>query len=228
VGALVRPALTRLRRLDRQAAAGHRSYAAISKVAAQRVKAVYGRDAQVIHAPVWTGHLPDRPPPLPREPGALVVARLLPYTRIDVALSACRLTGVPLTIVGKGPDEARLRRLAGPQVTFLSDVPDEEMGELFASHSVVLAPGLEDFGYGPVEANYSGRPVVALSAGGALETVRDQVTGRLVTGHRGEDWAWALQDVLAREWSPAALRAATESFQAPAFERAIRRWISEG
>lgn len=220
------PALAALRWRDRRAALRHRSYAANSTATAQRVLRAYGRLAEVIPPPLWSAHLPALAAPAPAQPRALVVSRLLPYKRVDVAVAACALAGVGLTVVGHGPHERRLRAEARGDVRFAGRVGDDELAELFASHSVVLAPGREDFGYLPVEANYAGRPVVALAAGGALETVVDGVTGVLVEGHDPARWAAAVRAVHQRAWSPEELRASTGRFQAPAFEAAVRRWLA--
>ena len=219
-------ALPLLRAADRRAAIRHRSYAANSAGTARRLRAVYGRESRIIHPPLWTGHLPSRPPPSPPRPRGLVVSRLLPYKSIDVAIRACASAGIPLTIVGEGPDEARLRSEGGAGVQFLGRLPDAELADVFADHSVVLVPGREDFGYLPLEANYSGRPVVALASGGSLETVVDGITGRLVEGTDEHSWASALREVHERAWSPEALRKATERFQTGAFQLAMRQWMS--
>lgn len=220
------PALAFLRNADRRAAAAHVAYAANSARTAERIARTYGRTAPVIHPPLWTAHLPKHPVPLPDRPRALVVSRLLPYKRVDVAIHACALAGIPLTIVGDGPEDGRLRREAGGGVRFLGPVNDSEFAELFADHSVVLVTGTEDFGYIPVEANYAGRPVIAFAAGGALETVVPGVTGLLVHGHDPQDWAAALREVRRRQWQPGNLRQSTARFHGAAFRTAIREWVS--
>jgi glycosyltransferase involved in cell wall biosynthesis len=222
--AVVRAPFAWLRHVDRAAAARHRSYVANSLQTSRRIRAVYGRESGVIYPPLATGHLPDRLSP-PRVPRALVIARLLPYKRIDVAIAACRRVGIGLTIVGEGPEEGRLRRLADGDVVFLGRQSDDELRDLFEGHGVVLAPGLEDFGYGPVEANYAGRPVVARRAGGALETVEDGVNGILVDSWDEAAWSDALSAVLARDWSPAALRATTDRFGLDVFRANVTTWL---
>lgn len=220
------PALAYLRNSDRRAAAAHVAYAANSAGTAERIARTYGRVAPVIHPPLWTAHLPKDPLPLPDTPRALVVSRLLPYKRVEVAIHACALAGMPLTIVGDGPEKGRLRREAGGAVRFLGRLKDAELAELFADHSVVLVTGAEDFGYIPVEANYAGRPVVALAGGGALETVVAGVTGLLVHGHEPQDWAAALREVHRRQWQPGELRRSTARFQGAAFRTAVREWVA--
>ncbi len=220
-----RPGAALLRARDVRAARRHRRYAANSHLTAERIRAIYGNASSVIHPPLHTDHLPAEVTPPPARPRALVVARLQPYKRVDVAIEACALAGVPLTVVGGGSDEARLRSLAGPDVAFVGRVTDSELAELFESHGVVLTPGVEDFGFAPLEANYAGRPVVARNAGGSLETVRAGATGELVDSDDPGIWAETIKDVLDREWDPARLREATTPFGRPAFDVAIRRWV---
>ncbi len=129
-------------------------------------------------APADTAFYTPAPSPRRRE-GLLVVSALAPYKRLDDALEASARLGRPLTIAGFGPEESRLRALAGPNVRFAGSPSDEELRELYRSAEVVLMPGEEDFGIVPLEAQACGTPVVALGRGGALETVVDGVTGVL-------------------------------------------------
>jgi glycosyltransferase involved in cell wall biosynthesis len=216
-----------LRRLDRNAARRQHEYAATSHVTADRIRTVYGREAPVIHPPLSTAHLPSAISPMPATPRALVISRLLPYKRIDLAIAACARLRLPLSIVGAGPDEARLRGLSGPDVSFLGRVDDTAFSALFAAHSVILAPGVEDFGYGPVEAAYAGRPVVAVKDGGALETVIPGVTGELVSSDDPAEWADVIADVLRREWPARPLREATLPFRPSVFAAQILAWLDD-
>jgi glycosyltransferase involved in cell wall biosynthesis len=225
IRAAVRPFLPWLTASDQDAARHHRSYAANSLLIAARIEAIYGKTAPVIYPPLATAHLPPEPTPMPRAPKALVVGRLLSYKRFEIAIAACGALSLPLTIVGAGPDEGRLRSLAGPNVVFAGRLSDPDLREMFTNHSIVLCPGIEDFGFGPVEANYSGRPVVAASAGGALETVRPGVSGMLVQGTETTDWAAAIEAAVSTNWDPATLRAATEPFWTGSFATAISKWI---
>ena len=130
------------------------------------------------------------------DPSVLLVSALVPYKRVDVAIEACRRIGVPLKIVGRGPEQLRLEQLAigsgggtNGHVEFLGWRSDEEVRELYQRASAVLLPGIEDFGMVPVEAQACGTPVVALGAGGACETVQHGVTGVLVDHESVEAFA---------------------------------------
>ena len=136
----------------------------------------------MVYPPVDTEFFhPDAAAP---ERFALVVSALVPYKRIDVAIDACRLAGVPLKIVGDGPDRARARTRGRVRrcrrASFSAALSDEEIRELYRRAAVTLLPGEEDFGIVPLEAQACGRPVVALGRGGALETVVPGETGLLV------------------------------------------------
>ena len=175
-----------------------------------------------MYPPLGTHHLPVDLTPVPAAPRALFVARPLPYKRTDVAVLACARAGVPLTVVGQTAADGTAAGVAGlGQVTFAGVVTDSTLRDLFTSHSVVLAPGREDFGFAPIEANYAGRPAIAVAAGGALETVHDGITGRLVPGWDIDRWAEAITQVSSREWDVRALRAHADRFGASVFDSAI-------
>lgn len=224
MAAAAKVSLSWLRRRDRTAARHHLIYIAISQLVAGRVLRAYDRHAAVVYPPLVTDHLPAAVAPMPDRPRALVISRLLAYKRVDVAIRACALARVPLTVVGSGPEESSLRALGG-DVQFLGSVPDRQLPEIFGAHSLLLAPGVEDFGLGPVEANYAGRPVVAVDAGGARETVREGVTGVLVDGMDPAKWAAAIEHVVGRRWDDGELRGSTAPFGRDVFTAAIERGV---
>jgi glycosyltransferase involved in cell wall biosynthesis len=175
---VMRPALKPLGRWDAETAYRPDRYVAISQYVARRIWRYYNRRSAVVYPPVDTDYFHPGPPS-PRA-FCLVVSALVPYKRVEVAIEACRLAGLPLKIVGTGPTAAALRAASGPNVEFLGWASDEQVRTLYRTARAVLLPGEEDFGIVPVEAMACGAPVVALAAGGALETVIDGTTGRLV------------------------------------------------
>ncbi len=158
----------RLQRWDVDSCTRVDHFLANSEHVARRIKRHYGRRAQVIPPPVDTGRFA---PAAQVEDYYLVVSALVPYKRVDLAIEACASTGRRLLVVGTGPEEARLRALAGPNVEFLGWAGDEELAGLYARAQAFIFPGEEDFGITPVESMAAGRPVVAFAQGGALETV---------------------------------------------------------
>ncbi|MCL6647385.1 MAG: glycosyltransferase [Chloroflexi bacterium] len=163
-----------LRLWDAVASSRVDAFIAISRAIAARIRKFYRREAEVIYPPVETRRFQPT-----REVGEfyLVVSRLIPYKRVDLAIRAFNLLRKPLWIVGSGRDRAALERIAGPTIRFLGRLPDEQVNRLFAECRALVFPGEEDFGITPVEAQAAGRPVVAYAAGGALETVLDGQTG---------------------------------------------------
>ncbi len=161
-------------------------------------------------------------------PSALVVSRLLPYKRVDIAIRACALAGIPLTIIGRGPDEDRLRSIAPELVTFAGSVTDDELIDAYDKHSMVLVPGIEDFGYIPLEAASRGRPVVAAREGGPAETVVDGTTGILVAGADPRTWADALLLASEAAWSVSAMRRSVVPFEAHHFDDGVLRGLRVG
>lgn len=143
-----------------------------------RIGAFFGRESDVLHPPVRTERF------APGEVGDhyLVLSELMSHKRIDTAVEAFSELGLPLVVVGGGPELARLRRMAGPTVRFTGRVDDAEVERLLASCRALVVTAAEEFGIAAVEAQAAGRPVLARSEGGALETVVDGVTGRLWDG----------------------------------------------
>ncbi len=212
--ALMRPTMAAFAHWDRRTSDRPDRYVANSQHVARRIAAHYNRRSAVIHPPVDTGYY--TPGVEPRRERALVVSALVPYKRVDIAVRACQLAGLPLTIVGQGPEEAALRAMAGREVEFAGAVSDETVREHYRSASMLLMPGEEDFGIVPVEAQACGTPVVALGRGGATETVIDGQTG-VLTGEGPEAMADGIRRTLATQWSVAACRQQAERFSAERF-----------
>ena len=124
----------------------------------------------------------------------LVVSELVNHKRVHIALEAARRAGVPIQVVGSGPDERALRE-AFPEASFLGRASDEELASLYAGALAVVVPGIEEFGITAVEAQAAGRPVIAAAAGGALETVLDGETGLLASPDDAESFAAAIRRI---------------------------------
>lgn len=166
----------RLRQWDRLAADRVDHFIAISRFVARRIEKYYRRSAAVIHPPVATERWRIDPAPR-RETFYLIAGQLVAYKRVDLAVEACNRLRRPLVIIGEGEELPRLRRLAGPTVELLGRQPDLVLRDHYARCRALLFPGVEDFGLVPVEAMAAGAPVIALRAGGALETVIENETG---------------------------------------------------
>jgi glycosyltransferase involved in cell wall biosynthesis len=219
--------MARLARWDRDTAGRVDRYVANSHYVAGRIRRYYNRGSTVVYPPVDTVfYRPD--PTLSPEPFFLVVSALVPYKRLDVAIRACAEVGAALKIVGRGPEEPRLRRLAqtaGAEVDFSGWLEDTQIRALYQRSQGVLMPGVEDFGMVPVEAQACGRPVVALALGGAIESVVDGVTGVLVQDPSVDAFAAALRDASSRRFDRAAIRRHSESFSKARFQERFREVI---
>jgi glycosyltransferase involved in cell wall biosynthesis len=172
---LVSPLLGPFRRWDRSAAHRADRYIANTQLVRDRIRDVYGLDADVVYPPVDT----KRFTPRPRGDRLLVISRLLPYKRVDLAVLAASRSGLGLDVVGDGPELGRLKSLAGPTVEFHGRVGDGAVTELIEGCSALCVPGAEDFGIVAIEALAAGKPVIAFARGGVLETLDDGVSAAL-------------------------------------------------
>jgi glycosyltransferase involved in cell wall biosynthesis len=223
---LVRPFLGWLQRWERAAADRVDTFASISREVQARVRHLYGCESTVIYPPVNTADLT----PVPRgEQGDyfLIVSRLIPYKRIDLAVEALNRLGLPLWIAGEGRDRANLEALAGPNVRFLGRVPDAELPGLVARCRAFLFPGLEDFGIAPVQAMAAGRPVIAYAGGGALDYVIEGETGLFFEEQTPESLAEAVGRFHADDFDPARIRAHAERFDASVFKSRLQALVKE-
>ncbi|MGQ0602621.1 MAG: glycosyltransferase, partial [Anaerolineales bacterium] len=153
--------------------------------------------------------------------------RLIPYTRIDLAVADCSELGLPLWLAGGGRDRERLEALAGPAVKFLGRVPDADLPELFARARGFIFPGLEDFGIAPVQALAAGLPVIAFAGGGALDTVQDGVNGVLFGEQSLETLKAALLHFNTLKFDAHAIRQSAERFDTQVFVERLRAFIAE-
>ena len=209
-----------LARWDRTTAHRVDHYLANSRYVAGRIARYYNRHATVLHPPVNTAFFtPDARTP---SPTFLVVSALVPYKRLDLVVDAATRAALPLTIVGDGPDRARLEARAGRTVQFTGAVEGEALRAHYRDARAVLLPGEEDFGIAPVEAMACGRPVIALGRGGALETVVPGVTGQLVEEPSVDAFASAMASFDPEAFDPAAIRRHAETFSAARFDRGFR------
>jgi len=211
-----------LRQWDLRAARRPDFFIANSHTAASRIRTLYGRESEVIYPPIDVDRFTVGGPP---GDYYLIVSRLIAYKRIDLAIGACAKLGRRLVVIGGGPDRARLERLAGPSVEFLGRVSDEVVSRMTAGCRALLFPGEEDFGIVPLEANASGRPVVAWRGGGALETVREGETGVFFDEPTPESMAAAILALEQRSWEPACLRHHAEAFDRQLFIDKIRGFL---
>jgi glycosyltransferase involved in cell wall biosynthesis len=173
---LARKQLERFRRWDLRSSARADRFVAISETIAQRIRASYGREAEVIYPPVDVAGLlavAQRQRPAQRECFYLTVSRLVPYKRVDLIVEA--FTAMPerqLVVAGSGPELARITKRAGSNVRLLGQIDDAQRNHLLATARAFVFAAEEDFGIAPLEAQACGTPVIAFGRGGSLETIR--------------------------------------------------------
>lgn len=212
---LAAPVAHWLRMWDRLSSDRVDRFVANSRFVADRIERHYRRTAEVIHPPVdvhrFRLHLG------PADGYYLVVSRLVSYKRIDLAVAAATRMNRSLLVVGRGPEEARLRAMAGPTVRFLGWQEDEDVTRLYEGARALVFPGLEDFGIVPVEAQAAGRPVIAYGRGGATETVADGVTGVHFDHQTPDALVTAIERFENERFDPVRCRRNAERFSAETF-----------
>jgi glycosyltransferase involved in cell wall biosynthesis len=210
-----RAAVARLREWDLATAGRPTRYLANSTAVAERIRHVYRRMADVCHPPVDVDFF--RPDGSARGDFLLAVGALVPYKRYEEAIEAARIVKRRLVIVGRGPEEERLRAVAGADACFVSGVSAEELRALYRTCAAYVQPGEEDFGIAAVEAIACGAPVVALGRGGARDVVADGVNGALYDDDSGEGLAAAVRTALERGFDYTRIRDSALPFRTERF-----------
>jgi glycosyltransferase involved in cell wall biosynthesis len=211
-----------LRKWDLRASRQPNYYIANSHLVARRIKKIYGREAFVIPPPidVQRFQMADEV-----DDYYLVLSRLMPYKRIDVAIEAAKRMNRRLIIIGDGPDRQRLEKLADDRIEFLGRQPDKIVNYYAARCQALLFPGEEDFGMVPLEVNAAGRPVIAYRGGGALETVIENVTGVFFDQQNGHSLAEAMEKFEGLSWQQETLRHHAEKFDRNVFAFRVLQFL---
>ncbi|MFH1546328.1 MAG: glycosyltransferase [Patescibacteria group bacterium] len=217
--------LMKMRIWDRVAADRVDYFLANSEFVAKRIQKYYQREATVIHPPVETKQFV----PSEKKPANyfLAVGRLIPYKRFDLAIQAANVLGVKLRIVGIGPEEKRLRAMAGPTVTFFGKVSEETLRRMYSECRALIFPQVEDFGLTAVEVQASGRPVIAFHGGGALETIRQNQTGIFFNQQTVSSLADAMQRAIRKRWVKKSIVKNAERFDTDKFKKRILEFVEE-
>jgi glycosyltransferase involved in cell wall biosynthesis len=212
-----------LRAWDVSTAARVDHFVANSAYVAKRIDKFYRRSAEVIHPPVDIDRFT-----ISEDVGDyyLCAGQITPYKRIDIAVEAFSRMGKPLVVIGSGVTD-KLRRLAGPTVTFLGAVDDQAMAHHFSHCRALIFPGVEDFGIVPLEVMASGRPVIAFARGGATETVIHGQTGILFHEQTADALTSAVETMESSigSFDPKTLRAWAERFAKPQFIEKLQKFL---
>lgn len=199
-------------------------FIANSENVAKRIWKHYRRESVVIHPPVRCSlfNISDV-----NENYFLIVSRLQEYKRIDLAVEAFNELGLPLVIIGDGPDREKLEKMAKPNIKFLGRESDEVIKEHYARCRAFIFPGEEDFGITPLEAQASGRPVIAYGKGGALETVLNNETGIFFNEQKVESLIKAIEKFDKMNFDKNKIRNHAKMFDEEIFKKKIKKFIDE-
>jgi glycosyltransferase involved in cell wall biosynthesis len=218
-------ALPALQAYDRWVAQHPTVLLANSRAVADRIKEAYGREATVVHPPVDTERWSTVERGEPRH--VLWFGRLVGYKQPQLAIEAAREAGLPIVLIGDGPERRRLESLGYEGATFLGHADEATVRAAMSEAICLIHPGEEDFGMTAVEAQAAGVPVVALAAGGALETVLPEITGVLVKEIESHAFATALKTAHEGAWSREAMAGHVEAFSSHAFARGIQEVVMQ-
>ncbi|MFA5114250.1 MAG: glycosyltransferase [Candidatus Margulisiibacteriota bacterium] len=213
-----------LKEWDLKNSAGVDQFIANSATVAGRIRKIYGRESVIINPPVETDFFR---PGISDGDYFLIISRLSAYKRLDVALDAFRAADMPLRIIGDGPARRALERRAGPNTRFLGRLSDFAVAEQLAGCRALVFTGEEDFGIAPLEAMAAGRPVIALRAGGALETVVEGETGLFFSPQTPRALGEALQRFRFLNFDKKRLREHALGFSKAVFQRKIAGLLKE-
>ena len=212
-----------LKRWDLRSNEGVTHFVAISQTVQERIRKFYGRSSEVIYPGVDTDFF--RPDSRNRGTFYLIVSALVPQKRIDLAVDAFSRLNKPLIVAGDGPLRQSLQKRSGQTVTFLGQVSDAKVRDLYQEARALVFPGLEDFGLVPVEAQSCGCPVIALGQGGAAETVQDGIGGILFPEPEVDSLIRALERFERRKFHWEAVRGGAERFSLARFHYNWQRYL---
>jgi glycosyltransferase involved in cell wall biosynthesis len=215
--------LQRWRQWDWIAAQRVDRYIANSETTRRRIARYFTREADVIYPPVEI----ERFGVLPVADHYVVLSELMAHKRLDLAVRAFNALGLPLVVIGDGPDARRLERLAGPNVRFTGRVSDAEVARLVGTARAMIVTATEEFGIAAVEAQAAGRPVIALGEGGVTESVIDGETGTFYAAPDPDALAQAVRDFDPLAVDPAACVANAQRFSRAAFGTQIREVVDQ-
>jgi glycosyltransferase involved in cell wall biosynthesis len=214
--------VNRLRLWDYAAAQRVDAFIANSRYVQRRIAKYYRREAEVINPPIDSSRFSIKSGP---RSGYVVVSRLIPYKRIDLAVQACTELNLPLTVIGEGSETEKLKEMAGPSIDFKGRLSDEQVAAELAQATAFIFTGDEDFGLTPLEAMACGTPVIALAKGGSTETVVAETTGSFFDEQTVESLKAALKSFDYKDFDPVKIRAHAEKFDEAVFIKKIRNFI---
>lgn len=212
---------------DRLAADRVDYFIANSEFTAQRIEKFYKAKAEVIYPCGWN-NVPEEMPVVDQaDDYYLVVCRLVAYKRVDIAIQTCNQLKKNLIVIGDGDEMKNLNKIAGETITFKGRLTNQELFHYFVHAKALLFPGVEDFGSTPLEAQSGGCPVIAFRAGGVLETVLENKTGKFFNNQTTESLAACIEEFekTGLEYTRTEIRKHSLGFSEERFIEQIRKCI---
>ena len=216
--------LNRLKTWDKSAANGVDSFIANSKNVKARIKKYYHRDSEVIYPPVETKKFYAS-----QDKGDyfLIGGRLVSYKKFDLAIKAFNKLKFPLKIFGEGPDLQKLKKMADKNIQFLGLISDDEKAKLYSNARAFIYPHEEDFGITLVEAMASGIPIIAYQAGGAIESISENLNGEFFTEQSWEVLADKISNFNYNNYNPIEIKKLAEKFNENEFKKKIKEFVNK-
>lgn len=218
--------LHKIRLWDRLSADRVDYFIANSEITKKRIEKYYHRQSTVIHPMIETKNFAISKN---AKNYFLAIGRLTPYKKFDLIIETFNQIGLPLKIVGKGISENELRRSAKGNIEFLGQVSDHELKKLYSECEALIFPQVEDFGITPLEAMASGRPVIALNQGGALDSIIENKTGIFFKKQTPMDLRAAIENYQKEKtkFNPELIRSHAQQFDKAEFEKKLMKYLSE-
>lgn len=252
---IAKPVVSYLRLWDKIAAQRPDYYIAISGEVQKRIKTYYGRESEVVYPPVTvlddrsssvedrtlkseagksiysqSSNFKNRPStlyhPSSKSGYFLIVSRLVPYKRIDIAIEAFNILGLPLKIIGTGSEFGKLKSVAKDNIEFLGNLTDGELRGYYENCIALITPGIEDFGLSVLEAMSFGKSIISFGGGGAKETVIEGITGEFFYPQTKKALVKTLKNFDASKYDSSVIKKHVERFSEDRFKKEFVRVVN--
>lgn len=227
---IAKPLIKYLRLWDQIAVQRPDVMVGISKIVVDRIKKYYGREVGVVYPPIEQFKIQSSKLKVSTQNSKvgnyfLIVSRLVPYKRIDVAIQAFNKLGLTLVIVGTGRDEKRLKQISGSNIIFVGELTDRQLAQYYSRATALIFPQEEDFGMVAVEAQLMGIPVIAYKKGGAVETIINEETGIFFASQTPNAIIDAVKQFQTKQFKPSIIRKHAQRFSKERFKKEFLKFI---
>lgn len=219
------PVINFVKKWDFKAAQRPDYFIANSNFIADKIKKYYGRDAEVIYPPVEITNNSQQTTHNKKEDYYLIVSRLMPYKRVDLAIEAFNDLGLKLKIVGDGPDRKRIEKTAKNNIEFTGTKSNGDLADFYKNCKAFIFPQEEDFGIAAVEAQMYGKPVIAFRSGGACESVIENKTGIFFNKQNKDSLIAAIKKFEGLKFDAEEIKSHSQKFSKEEFKRKIKEFV---